>query len=511
MSNTAASASGKASPGEEPLWLALRFPEAWFESRCPEEDRFVRPPAALVERRPGVPCVKAVNAAATRCGVRPGQTRLVAQSRFRDASSTGSAELRFLESDEAAVVHWIEGLGDIAMQYTSRVCRPEAEVAPGLLLEIGRSTTLFHGLEGLLERVLREFRSQGLVVRSAVAPHPRVAWALARGGGERDACVRDRRRQIEAVCRLPLTALDWPADWILRFTEMGLSTLGQLRRLPRDGVAMRSSPRLLEDVDRLFAERDWQLPGIMPPLRFEREIGLWDPAVGVERLLLLSRRLLVELASFLRRRQLAVDAFGIMLYHESGPPTPLDVRTAEGGWDERIWMDQLRLRLQAFTELAPVTRIWIRAERFIRPSPGQVALFENAADRERNERSLWHRLTARLGDRAVTRVQPLPAIVPSRQSGRLAPGQRKTKTHADRGGDVRPARPFWWLESLDPVREPIERWGETERIQTNWWEAVPETADYRPADLADGRSVWLRRGLAAEEREGRWRLSGLGG
>ncbi|WP_372591506.1 Y-family DNA polymerase [Guyparkeria sp.] len=508
MSNTAASSSGKASQEEGPLWLALRFPEAWFESRCPEEERLASPPVALLERRPGMPCVKAVNVVAARYGVRPGQTRLAAQSRFRDAASAGTPELRFLEPDETAVARWLEGLGETAMQYTSRVCRPKAEVAPGLLLEIGRSAALFHGLEELLDRVLHEFRSQGLFVRSAMAPHPRIAWALARGSGEQDGYVRDRRRQIEAVCHLPLATLDWPADWILRFTEMGLSTLGELRRLPRDGVAMRSSPRLLEDVDRLFAERDWQLPGITPPARFEREIDLWDPAVGVERLLLLSRRLLVELANFLRRRQLALDAFGITLCHESDAPTRLEVRTAEGGRDERIWMEQLRLRLQAFTDLTPVTRIQMQAERFIRPSPGQVALFEEAADRERNEVSLWHRLAARLGDRAVSRVQTSPAVIPSRQSCRLAPAGRKAG-QKDGAGETgpRPDRPFWWLESPAAVRGRVDRWGETERIQTIWWETVPETADYRPADLADGRSVWLRRELTEE----RWMLSGLGG
>ena len=32
----------------EPYWLALRFPEAWFECRCPEEERHDRPPAVLL-------------------------------------------------------------------------------------------------------------------------------------------------------------------------------------------------------------------------------------------------------------------------------------------------------------------------------------------------------------------------------------------------------------------------------------------------------------------------------
>ena len=500
-----------ASPtGEGAFWLALRFPEAWFESRCPDDERADAPPAVLTGKRTAV---AEVNAAAARLGISPGQTRLAAQSRFHDAAPPGIPALRFLEPDTRAVAGWLEQLGEVALQYTSRVCLPPAEVAPGLLLEVGHSAAVFGGLERLLAELLPAFRQQARCVNSALAPHPRVAWALARiPAGEvtqvrPDRTVLERSRQVAAVCRLPLSALDWPADPVARFEEMGVSTLGQLRRLPRDGVAMRADASLLDDLDRLFAERDWSLPTFTPPARFEREVDLWDPATGVERLLLLSRGLLVALASFLQRRQRVLAAFEVTLVHESAPPTELVVRTAELGRDERVWMEQLRLSLQA-RSLPPVHRIRVRADRFTRPSSGQRALFAGVDERERDERHLRHRLQARLGEAAVGRLTQIPAIEPPRQSRSVGLDGRLAEIGT---ASARPGRPFWWLETPAPRSAEVRRWGEVERIRTGWWASEAESADYRPAALADGRSVWLRREIQMPDGDSAWEVIGLEG
>jgi len=500
--------------GEGDLWLALRFPQAWFESRCPDEERLDPPPAALIGGRQEV---EAVNAAAAQRGVRPGQTRLAAQSCFHDAAPPGTPALRFLEPDAGAVAGWLGQLAETAVQYTSRVSLPGAEVAPGLLLEIGHSAAAFGGLDRLLEQLLWAFRQQARFVGSALAPHPRVAWALARVAVDGDPpderpgwSITRHSRQIEAVCHLPLSALDWPADPIARFEEMGVSTLGQLRRLPRDGVAMRAASALLDDLDRLFAERDWSLPAFTPPERFERTIDLWDPAVGVERLLLLSRGLLVALANFLQRRQRVLAAFEVTFVHESDPPTGLVVRAADPDRDERVWMEQLRLRLQSQHDLPPVYRIRVYADRFTRPSAGQRFLFAEMENGEGDERRLWHRLQARLGETALGRLVREPAIEPPRQSrstdGGLD-GRRADATTAT----IRPERPFWWLEGPAPRSAGVRRWGEVERIRTGWWTPEPETADYRPAELGDGRSVWLRREAPAPAGRAPWEMIGLGG
>ncbi|MFW6379161.1 MAG: hypothetical protein ACOCY2_01150, partial [Guyparkeria sp.] len=353
-------------------------------------------------------------------------------------------------------------------------------------------------------------------VRAAGARHPRIAWALAATvDGERP-WLCDPREQLAAVSRLPLACLDWPDSWTDRFAELGLRRLGEVRRLPRDGLGMRSDPALLVDLDRLFAERDWPLADLVPPARYAREVSLWDPAAQVDRLLLLARGPLVGLGDFLRRRQLAVADFVVWLGHEARSATRLEVATAEPGRDVELWQGQLRLRLESVGTLAPVTSLRVEAERLVAPRSGQGSLFADADTRGRDRQALLQRLQARLGRQAVGRLQEIPTLVPTDRV-RLQPlapsasGLPRHRVEADLPGGMGdesppgPFRPLWWLEAPHRPDAAVQRRGEAERVETGWWAAAGEAADYCAGELAGGRAVCLRR----ERAGGDWQVIGL--
>ncbi|TKA91237.1 DNA polymerase Y family protein [Guyparkeria sp. SB14A] len=505
----------------ESYWLALRFPEAWFECRCPEAERRQPPPAVLLDGGGRAGRVVAVNRAARERGIEAGQSLAGARSRHRAHDPADPVPLRCLTIDQRAVETWLAEWGEWALTYTSRVSRPppvgrDVENGPGLLLEIGGSAALFGGLEALVSRLLEALQPWGLVVRAAGAGHPRIAWALAAVLDDEAPWLCPAREQLAAVSRLPLALLDWPVTWIDRFAELGLRRLGEVRRLPREGVGMRSDPAVLVDLDRLFAERDWPLADLVPPARYAREVSLWDPANQVDRLLLLARGLLVGLGDFLRRRQLAVADFVVWLGHEARPSTRLELATAEPGWEVGLWQEQLRLRLESVGELAPVTCLRVEAERFVTPRPGQGSLFADADERVRDRQALLQRLQARLGSEAVNRLQDAPGLVPMRRS-RLQPvsayrGRSRrsgpTETSSAQLGDAAPPgafRPLWWLEMPRRPDAPVRYRGETERVETGWWLAAEEAADYCAGELAGGRAVCLRR----EREGGEWQIIGL--
>ncbi len=512
------------SPRHDSYWLALRFPEAWFECRCPEEERHDRPPAVLLDGNGRSSRVAATNRVAAGMGIEVGQSLAGARSRHRAHASMNTAPLRCLAVEQRAVEDWLGEWGEWALTYTSRVSRPPpvqpgGETGAGLLLEIGGSATLFGGLEALVSRLLEALKPWHLLVRAAGAPHPRVAWALAAVDNQAP-WLCHAREQPAAVSQLPLALVDWPSNWVARFAELGLRRLGEVRRLPRDGLGMRTDPLLLADLDRLFAERDWPLADLVPPTRYAREVSLWDPASQVDRLLLLARGPLVGLSDFLRRRQLAVADFVVWLAYEGRPSTRLEVATAEPGRDASLWQEQLRLRLESAGGLAPVTRLRVEAEHFVAPRPGQGSLFADADERGRDERILFQRLQARLGRQAVSRVQDAPDLIPMRRS-RLRP----LPPHQDKSSCPRLAkpvdesaspglspdassgafRPLWWLEKPRHPDAPVHHHGQIERIETGWWSAVEEAADYCAGELVGGRGVCLRRECAG----GDWQVIGL--
>ena len=486
------------------FWLALRFPDAWFECRCLDAERRDRPAAVLLDAHGGRSRVVAVTRPAAAVGIEVGQSLAVARSRHRDGAIPDAPPLRCLETNERAVAQWLEQWGEWAGTYTSRVVRPPTEGMPGLMLELGGSAELFGGLDALMRTVVQSLTDHHLVARVAGAPHPRAAWALASVADEVQPRLYGRRDQLAAVCRLPLAALDWPGDWIRRFEELGLRRLGDVRRLPRDGLGMRAAPGLIEDLDRLFAERTWPLPDLEPPARYAREVSLWDPATQVERLLLLARTPLVGLTDFLRRRRLAVGSFRVLLGHEDDPCTELTIATAEPGREDRLWLEQLRLRLESAGGMRPVTWLRVEADRFVTPATGQGNLFDDEGERERDERALWHRLGARLGESAVGRLQRLPGLVPSQCS-------RQTPVTVDRRAQkpVAPPsarfRPLWWLERPEHPDAPLRHRAEIERVETAWWSAAEEAADYCAGELAGGRAVCLRRVVEG----GDWQLIGF--
>ena len=494
------------SSGGNAFWLALRFPEAWFESRCPEQERENRPPAVLLDQHAGRSRVVAATRPATALGIEAGQSLAVARSRHRAGVAEGAPPLRCLGANEKTVTHWLEQWGEWARAYTSRVTRPPVKSTPGLLLELGGSAELFGGLEALIDVVMRSLAGHHLRVRAAGAPHPRLAWALAVVADEERAWLCGRRDQLAAVSRLPLAALDWPRDWIRRFEELGLKSLGDVRRLPRDGLGMRTEPALLEDLDRLFAERDWPLPNLEPPMRYLREVSLWDPADQVDRLLLLARAPLVGLADFLRRRRLAVAGFGVMLGQADDPPTSLTIATAEPGRDDRLWLEQLRLRREAVGGVRAVTWLRVEADRFVTPSAGQGSLFADEGERDRDERALWHRLCARLGESAVGRLQRMPGLVPP-QCSRTGPIDTGKQACLPALPPSSRFRPLWWLDGPAHPDSPVRRRKEIERVETNWWAANEEAADYCAGELLNGRAVCLRRARKSDD----WQLVGLDG
>lgn len=508
----------------ETYWLALRFPDAWFECRCSEDERRHRPPAVLLAGSGRSGRVAAVNRTATEMGIDIGHSLTEARSRHRAQASTNTAPLRCLTIDRSIVEEWLAEWGEWALTYTSRVSRPppvdaDGEISPGLLLEIGGSAALFGGLEALISRLLEALEPWHLVVQAAGAPHPRVAWALA-AAVENEPWLCRSREQLAAVSQLPLALVDWPSKWIGHFAELGLQRLGEVRRLPRDGVGMRTAPLLLTDLDRLFAERDWPLADLVPPSRYTREVSLWDPASQVDRLLLLSRGALVGLSDFLRRRRLAVADFVVWLGHEARQATRLDVATAEPGRDERLWQEQLRLRLESVGRMAPVTRLRVEAERFVTPRPGQGSLFADADERERDEWALVQRLQARLGRQAVSRLRDVPGLIPMHRS-RLQPlATRQDKPRRIRSFDdssvasalasTEVFRPLWWLDKPRRPDAPVHHHGETERVETGWWATAEESADYCAGELVGGRAVCLRRERAAQDRaRDDWQVIGL--
>ena len=138
------------------LWLALHLPRLSLEAFCatlPAADA-QRPVALLEHLQIGV-----VNAAAARCGLRPGLKRATALALAADLLLGEAAPAR----DAAA----LQAVAHAALAFTPAVAHQDAQT---LVLEVQASLRLFGGLAALRTRLAAALAPLGHQVQMAAAP-----------------------------------------------------------------------------------------------------------------------------------------------------------------------------------------------------------------------------------------------------------------------------------------------------------------------------------------------------
>ncbi|MDX1431478.1 MAG: DNA polymerase Y family protein [Gammaproteobacteria bacterium] len=483
-----------------PLWLALHLPRLPLEALNPA-------PGTSLAVISGADARAVVVAADERCraaGIRAGMPA--------SAACALLPALRLVVRDAQAEAAALAGLAVWAGQFTS--C---ASLVPpaGLVLEVGGSLRFFGGLDDLLARVRRGIAALGYGARPGVAPTPLAAWLLARAGMPEP--VIDARRLPGRLAGVPLECLDLPARMLQSLHRMGLAVLADCYRLPRDGLARRLDPALLERLDRALGKRpDPRLPHAAPP-HFERCAMLPWEVTDAAQLLHAADRLLHELAGFLRARAAGVQALELHLAHRRGPATRLALELVAPTRDPAHLSSLLGERLARMELAQPVVYLGMRARALGRLAPATADLYGDAAAAGDDGQVLVERLRARLGTDAVRGLALAADHRPELAWRACRPGERCADPFAARAaaGRRRPPRPLWLM---DPPRPLDTRDGEPwlegalrlvrgpERIESGWWDGNDVARDYFEAHHCRGARYWIYHEL---RRLRRWYLHGI--
>lgn len=148
------------------------------------------------------------------------------------------------------------------------------DAAPGVVhVDLAGLHALFGAEADIAARLRRQARAVGLEARVGVAATRAAAAVAARVGSSVNVLAPGGERA--ALAAVPLAALDWPEPLAATFTRWGLTTLGDLAVLPRDGLGARLGPGGLAAHDRATGvDRApwvvWTAP------------GFWEEAQGLE-------------------------------------------------------------------------------------------------------------------------------------------------------------------------------------------------------------------------------------
>lgn len=289
----------------------------------------------------------------------------------------------------------LTALGWWALQFTPKVVLSGGAV----LLEVSTSTRLWGGQAALLRHICDSNKPVALVYY---------------GQGDTSLVALARAQQPPQpplmTDQLPLNSLAAAQPHLATLARLGCRRWGQLRALPRAGVARRFGAALVDALDQAYGLRPDVYPWLSLPEVFEAALELPQPVDSALALLFGARRLLAQLQVWLQLRQrgvLAVELGWLMdVRRNTATQGALVLRSAEASADTSHLLRLLAERLGQLTLPAPVLSLRLRSLE-TQALQGQSAslLLEDQAQGD-SLAQLLERLSARLGAHQVLRLVP---------------------------------------------------------------------------------------------------------
>ena len=493
------------------LWLCLHLPDLALEVFT--RGASAADPLIVVYGRGGRKRRVAICNAAARCrGIRPGMDL--------NAAYALVGALQVCERDEESEHAALDRLAAWAGQFTS-VVSPTPPQA--LLLEVAGSCRLFGGVDRLRGLVRQGLTELGYRAFLAVAPTPLAASWLAHAG--REACVSRQDALVAALATLPLACLGPAVEQDRTLGGMGVRTIGDCLRLPRDGLARRMGPELVDTFDRALGRVPDPRPAFAMPSVFTGNLPLPVATSTVEGLLFPLRRMLFELEGFLCAHDAGTCLLTLSLHHAAARTTRVELELVAPSRDTVYLVMLLRERLERTALSAPVEEISLHVTDLHPLAPRNLDLFVPA--QAVAEETLIERLRARLGRDAVRGLDRVAEHRPERAWIYVEPGcgtairngsgrRPRQSACAEREAGGR-KRPLWLLHEPVPleVRDQcpyldgmLALGRERERIESGWWDGLDIARDYFVARSRQGARFWVYRELSGEHR---WFLHGLFG
>jgi len=490
-------------PAARELWLALHLPHYVLESLPARVDA----PVVVVDLERGAKVVCDCDARAAGAGVVPGMalnSALVLQPGLEVRSREPRRERALLQA-----------VATVALDFTPRV---NLEPPDGVLLEVRGSLALFGGARRLCELLRARLQARGLMSRLALTPTPLASLWFARAGQE--LLLRRPDALAARVAPLPLAVTRWPERTLQSLGTMGVHTVGECLRLPRDGFARRFEPNMRVELDRALGRARDPRAAFVAAERFAARRDLEPELADTARLQRACEPLLDELCAFLQGRGAGIESLELRLLHRDAEATRLRLRFAEPVATAVRITSLLGERLARVVLPQPVRALRLRSGPLVEARAQAGELF--ALDRRRAAAvpQLVERLRARLGDAAVQGLCLVPEHRPERNGDmplfeNEGMPQKEACPHLQK--EACPlSRPVWLLAAPQPLEggeqpryEGVLDIGEgPERIESGWWDGHDVRRDYYVARTPTGTRLWIFRERRAD---GGWFLHGVFG
>ena len=302
---------------------------------------------------------------------------------------------------------------------------------------------------------------------------------------------------------------------------MGVRTVGDCLRLPREGFVRRFGAQHMLELDRALGHLPDPRNSWRAPERFCGDYEMTEEQSDRELLLNICEELLLSLERFLLARQLGTQRLRFCFFHLRGPATELRLGCVRADRSAERWLALLRIRFEQLLLSEAVIAVRLQSG-MTQPLQAESRCLQfHDTGRERKRRysiaQLAERLIARIGDQSVHATDMVAEHRPQyawRTQSLLTDWASNTLAGVRRY--LR--RPLWMLP--EPLPLPAEQGcplyqggrlrllGGPERLETGWWDEDGISRDYYTAVNPAGMELWVFR---SRRQASTWYLHGYFG
>jgi protein ImuB len=504
------------------------------------------------------PIITLCSSEAGRLGLHIGQPLAEAKTLLPDAV--------FLPADGDADRDALCQLAIECQRFSPLVGLEEAPLPECLLCEATGCTHLWGGEERFLEAIRNYWRKRGYHIQLALAGTVGAAWALAHAATVSLVKTGDEEA---ALSSLSVVMLRLPSAVLERLEALGLWTISDVLRLPRETLASRFGAILPERLDQAlgFLSETFVCEQLEEALATFRE---WEvPIDDRGALAFVCRKMLRDLLAMAKRQGMGIQELEGKLHTTTETtiatePVTIAIRLVEPTQEEEHLAQLVELQLERQTWSGGVVAVRFTALRLGRLEQVQGCWFDDEPQTRSSRafNALVDRLSSRLETTAVLRAEVIadsqpehtvrlvpwtsegrsekePKARPSlpRRAGAPVGSLRVPAGPRPPAGEPRPPKEPFTLDPEQSRGRPIRLLGTPqpidvssvvpdgppfrtmwqrqdclvvrawgpERIATGWWRAEDVQRDYYRVEWDDGTQVWVYR----DQRTGRWFLHGF--
>lgn len=496
-------------------FLYLFFPRFSIDRLEQEDPRRIQFPFTVVREEKRHLYIASVNEAARKVGVRIG-------TRLADARIIQPG-LRFTLENPDADEHLQQKLITWCDRYSPLVVPDGPD---GIALDITGCAHLVGGELALCQQMETGIQALRFQVRAAIASTLGAAWALARFS---DTPISPHEDLAGSLDPLPIRGLRLSEEAIAELHRVGITTIGQLRKIPRETLVPRYGEPLLLRLDQSFGfVKEAVSPAPRPrPYRcgqsFAEPIGTTS---AVEYVLL---HLLTTLCMRLEKNHKGSRYFELLCFRVDGSVAMLPVRTSKPGRSITHLMRLFSEKMDTLDAGFGIETMLLHALDVEEAAPVQLAL-PHCGDGKEEDASfdeLLDRLALRLGFPAVCRFQIHESLLPDFSASFVPITHQVTANATWPNHRLRPVRLFQKpvpiaVSEVFPDKLPVGmRIGQQmhqivrvegpERLMPEWWRddnISYQWRDYYRIENGQGLRFWIFRETHDNTQPTRWFLHG---